>query len=71
MITNTEKEYENLAIELAIDPNKLNKIKDKLEKNRLTKPLFDVKLFTKNIETTYKIMHNNYLSNLPSDNIEI
>ena len=47
LIANTEKEYENLAIELAINPNKLKKIKDKLKKNRLTKPLFDVKLYTK------------------------
>jgi predicted O-linked N-acetylglucosamine transferase (SPINDLY family) len=71
LITNTEKEYENLAIELAIKPNKLKKIIDKLEKNILTKPLFDVKLFTKNIESAYDIMHNRYFSNLPSEDIEI
>jgi len=71
LITNTEKEYENLAIELANNPSKLIKIKDKLKKNRLSKPLFNIKLFTKNIEEAYKIMHKRYFSNLPSENIEI
>ena len=71
LITNTEKEYEDLAVELATNPKRLEKIKDKLQKNRLTKPLFNSDLYTKNIETAYTIMQEKYLKNSPVENIEI
>ena len=71
LITRSDVEYENLAIELATQSNKLNKIRDKLEKNISTQPLFDTKIFTKNIESAYEIMHKRYLSKLPLENIEI
>jgi predicted O-linked N-acetylglucosamine transferase (SPINDLY family) len=35
------KEYEALAIELALNRGKLLSIQEKLRKNRLTTPLFD------------------------------
>ena len=71
LITTTEKEYEDLALELANNKNKLEKIKNKLEKNKLIKPLFNTKLFAKNIETAYKVMYQNYLKDLPIENIKI
>ena len=71
LITNTESEYVNMAIELATDSNKLMKIKDKLKKNRLSKALFDVNLFTKNIEAAYKIIYEKYLTKMPPENIDI
>jgi len=71
LITYTEKEYEDLAIELAKNPNKLKEIKNKLEKNKTNKPLFNTKLFTKNIETAYTKIYQKYLKNLPVENIEI
>ena len=54
LITDTQQEYEALAIELAKDSDKLKGIRDKLERNRLTTPLFDTALFTKHIEDVYK-----------------
>ncbi len=71
LITKTEKEYETLAIELATNPERLKQIKKKLEKNKLIKPLFNTKLFTKNIESAYTMMYEKYLKNLPLENIEI
>ena len=71
LITHSEKEYEDLAIKLATNPGQFVKIKNKLKKNRLKTPLFDAKLFTKNIESAYTIMHEKYLKNLPLENIEI
>ena len=71
LITQTEDEYEKLIYQYATNPTKLEKIKKKLEKNIVTKPLFNTKLFTKNIETAYKIIYKNYHSNLPIKNIEI
>ena len=53
LITTTEEEYESLAIELATDPEKLKIIKDKLTSNLSTAPLYDTKLFTKNLESAY------------------
>ena len=71
LITYTEKEYEKKAIELANNPNMLKKIREKLEKNKLSKPLFNAKLFTKNIESAYTKIYQNYIKKLPVKNIEI
>jgi len=71
LVTETQTEYEVLAIELAKNPVKLKAIKDKLEKNRLTTPLFDTPRFTKNIETAYLKMFERYHTDLPPDNIYI
>ena len=53
LITTSQEEYENLAVELATNPEKLNNIKQKLASNRLSTPLFDTKLFTTNLENAY------------------
>ena len=71
LITKNENEYENLAIELATNAEKLNKIKIKLKKNIHIEPLFNTKLFTKNIELAYEKIYTRYINNLPSDNIII
>ena len=71
LITNTQEEYEALAIELATNPHKLADIKLKLAKNRLTTPLFDTPLFTKNLETAYIKMYERYHKNLEPDHITI
>ena len=71
LITHSEKEYEDLAISLAKTPDQFVKIKKKLEKNRLKTPLFNTKLFTKNIETAYIKMNEKFKSNLKPSNIEI
>ena len=60
LITKTEKEYETLAIELATNPERLKQIKKKLEKNKLIKPLFNIKLYTQHIESAYKKIYNRY-----------
>ncbi len=60
LITNTQKEYESLAIELALNPQKLKDIKLQLDNNRLTAPLFNTPLFTKNIEAAYIKMYEEY-----------
>jgi predicted O-linked N-acetylglucosamine transferase (SPINDLY family) len=71
LITNTQEEYEALAIELAKNPKKLADIKLKLAKNRLTTPLFDTPLFTQNLEAAYSEMYERYQSDLKPDHIVI
>jgi predicted O-linked N-acetylglucosamine transferase (SPINDLY family) len=71
LITNAEEEFEALAIDLAMNPRKLADIKLKLKDNRLTAPLFDTPLFTKNIESAYIKMHEIYRADIPPDHIYI
>ena len=71
LITNTKEEYEAMAIELAMNPQKLRDIKLKLARNRLTTPLFDTPLFTKNLETIYIKMMERYQADLQPDHITI
>ena len=71
LITNTQKEYEALAIELAGSPQKLRDVKLKLASNRLTSPLFDTPIFTKNIESAYSKMVERYEADLPPEHISI
>ena len=60
LITNTQEEYEALAIELAMNPEKLAAIKLRLVNNRQTTPLFDSPLFAKNLEAAYMKMFELY-----------
>jgi predicted O-linked N-acetylglucosamine transferase (SPINDLY family) len=71
LITSTQEEYEALAINLVLNPNKLTNIKNKLANNRLTTPLFDTPLFTQNLETAYIKMMERYQADLKPDHIII
>ena len=71
LITRSLEEYEALAIELATNPDKLKAIKDKLASNLSTAPLYDTKLFTKNIESAYTQMYERYHEGLEPDHIYV
>ena len=71
LVTRTREEYENLAIELAGQPDRLASIKEKLAGNRLTTPLFDTQLFTRHIESSYKAMYERYQACLPPDHLRV
>tara|TARA_Y100000590_G_scaffold150951_1_gene173423 strand:+ start:10812 stop:12947 length:2136 start_codon:yes stop_codon:yes gene_type:complete len=53
LITNCDEEYKSLILNLSNDKNKLNKIKEKIIENIKTKPLFNSKLYTENLENAY------------------
>jgi len=71
LITSTQEEYEAMAIELAMNPQKLRDIKLRLAKNRFTAPLFDTSLFTKNLEAIYIKMMERYQAGLEPEHIAI
>jgi predicted O-linked N-acetylglucosamine transferase (SPINDLY family) len=71
LIANTQEEYEALAIELALNTKRLADIKLKLAKNRLSTPLFNTPLFTKNLEAAYIQMYERHHSGLEPDHISI
>ena len=71
LITNSQEDYEALAIELAKNPQKLANIKLKLANNSSTTPLFNAPLFTKNLEAAYIKMHDRYLEGLSPECINV
>ena len=71
LITSSSEEYEALAIELATNPNKYKAIKEKLQSNLSTAPLFDTKLFTSNIESAYTQMYDRHHKGLEPDHIYV
>jgi predicted O-linked N-acetylglucosamine transferase (SPINDLY family) len=71
LITNTQEEYEALAIELATNSRMLAGIKSKLTNNLETTPLLNTPLFTKNLETAYIKMMERCWADLQPDHIFI
>jgi len=71
LITHTHQEYESLAIELAMNPQKLASLKQKLINNRMTTPLFDTNQYTKHLENAYLQMYERYQANLLPENIYV
>ena len=71
LITSSPEEYESVAIELASNPEKLKSIKHKLASNLSTAPLYDTKLFTKNLESAFTAMYERYHQGLESDHIYV
>jgi protein O-GlcNAc transferase len=56
-VARNPEEYKNLAIHLAQDPNALASLRGKLDRQRLTCPLFDTQRFVRNLEVAYSRMH--------------
>ena len=71
LITHTTQEYESLVIELAMNPQKLASIKQKLLDHRMNTPLFDTDQYTKHLENAYLQMYERYRADLASDHITI
>ena len=71
LITKNSYEYEQKAVELGKDLSKVISLKKKLDSNKLTKPLFNTKLFTSHIEQAYLEMYKRYNENQKPENIEI
>jgi protein O-GlcNAc transferase len=60
LIVNNWKEYEDLAVRLALDKSYYQQVKTKLLNNRLTHPTFDTPLYVKNLERGLKAMWDKY-----------
>jgi predicted O-linked N-acetylglucosamine transferase (SPINDLY family) len=71
LVTATEAEYEELAVELAHDPQRYQALRQRLQQNRLTAPLFDTLAFTRHLEAAYSAIYDRYHAGLPPDHIHI
>ena len=60
LITRTQQEYKELAIQLAHSPEGLRQLKEKVQSNRLTTALFDPVANTRHIENAYLEMYRRY-----------
>ena len=56
LVTDSLQEYEELAGDLARDPERLHSLRSTLQQNRFTHPLFDTDGFRRNIEKAYTTM---------------
>ena len=62
LVTENLEAYETLALALAQGPARLAALKNKLQRNRGTAPLFDIARFTRNIEAAYLGMRDRWSS---------
>ena len=60
LVTENEFEYEKLALALAQDKKLMRTAKQKLQSNKLSKPLFDTSLFTMNLEKGLRKAYENF-----------
>lgn len=71
LITFSEEQYVNCAIDIASKPKNLEEIRGRLSQNLLSTTLFDSKLFTKNLEDSFNQIYENYKKGIELDNIYI
>jgi predicted O-linked N-acetylglucosamine transferase (SPINDLY family) len=69
LIATTQQRYEELAVELALNPELLSRIRERLRDNRLASPLFDTPRFARNLEAAYTAIHDRHRAGLPPDHI--
>lgn len=71
LVTQSPAAYEALAIELATQPQQLAALRQKLDRERLSAPLFDTPLFTRHLEAAYTAMWDRYRAGLAPDHLHI
>ncbi|MFA5958041.1 tetratricopeptide repeat protein [Hyphomicrobium sp.] len=69
--TSTLEEYENLAIELATNRNKLLAIKARLEASRTSSSLFDQRRLCRHVEKAYQTMQDRRQRGLPAESFRV
>ena len=71
LIAESTEDFEALAVELARDPAALRALKQKLQRNRDTHPLFDTVGFTRHLEAAFVHMWERYQRGLPPETFHV
>ncbi|MEO5363886.1 MAG: tetratricopeptide repeat protein, partial [Magnetococcus sp. DMHC-8] len=71
LVTHSLEEYESVALELAGNPARLTTLRQRLQANLSTTPLFDTPRFTKHLEAAYESMWHRFRSGLPPDHLDV
>ncbi len=56
LIVNNIEEYEELAVAMAANPDRLRALRDKIEQKKKTAPLFNSKRYTRHLDAAYREM---------------
>lgn len=71
LITHTVEEYESAPRRLAASPAEVAQLRQRLQSNRGTAPLFDAPRFAKNIEAAYQAMWERLCDGLEPDHLQV
>ena len=71
LITETDEDYERLALDLATNPDKLAAVKQRLRDTGRSSPLFDTALFARHIEDGYRQAYRRYFDGLEPATIRV
>jgi len=63
--------YEELAVDLALQPDRLQALRQKLAEQRVTTALFDTRLYARNLETAYHSIHERSRAGLPPADVRL
>ena len=69
LIAASPEQYEELAVHLATDPPRLAHIRQTLAENRLTRPLFDTRLYAQYLEAAYAQMYERHQADLAPEDL--
>jgi predicted O-linked N-acetylglucosamine transferase (SPINDLY family) len=65
LVTRSLCDYEELAVGLAADPDRLKQMRATLAQNRPTTSLFDTARYVRNLEAAYETIYDRYLAGAP------
>jgi protein O-GlcNAc transferase len=69
LVAESESDYEALILDLALNPDRLNAIRDKLNRNRLTAPLFNTECYVRDFEAGLEKAYNLYFEGKEPEHI--
>ena len=64
-------DYEDIAVDLGLNPTKLEALKRRLRENRVRCALFDTKRWVRNFERALHLAHDQHRSGRPTSDIEV
>tara|TARA_B100001057_G_scaffold179973_1_gene180667 strand:+ start:337 stop:2310 length:1974 start_codon:yes stop_codon:yes gene_type:complete len=71
LITYNTEEYIKLALNISLNSNFLESLKNKMKRQINNSNLFRPEIFTKNLEKSYHEVYNNYLNGIEAKNIKL
>ncbi|MBP1860074.1 O-linked N-acetylglucosamine transferase, SPINDLY family protein [Rhizobium herbae] len=71
LVASDPQGYVDLCVSLAQSPDRVRTLKEKLNANRRTAPLFDTRRFTRHLETAYTMMVDRATQGLEPDHIQV
>jgi predicted O-linked N-acetylglucosamine transferase (SPINDLY family) len=71
LVASTAGQYEEIAVQLAEEPERLSLLRQKLAVNRASTALFDTGSFTRNLESAYAIAQERHSAGLAPDTITV